>query len=75
MRPMDEAGSDVLVPASPEETWEAITDPDQLGEWLAGEDAELDLVPGGDLRIDERDGFVEEVDAPRRFVFWWAAPG
>ena len=60
MRPMDEAGSDVLVPASPEETWEAITDPDQLGGWLAGEAAELDLVPGGDLQIDEPAGFVEE---------------
>lgn len=72
---MDEAGSDVLVPASPEETWEAITDPDRLGEWLATDEAELELVPGGDLRIDERDGFVEEVDQPRRLVFWWAAPG
>jgi uncharacterized protein YndB with AHSA1/START domain len=71
---MDEAGSDVLVPASPEETWDAITDPDRLAEWLAGDHAELDLVPGGDLRIDERDGFGEEVDEPRRLVFWWAPP-
>ena len=34
--------------------------------------------PGGDLRIDlpdgERTGFVEEVDEPRRFVFWWSEP-
>jgi len=71
---MDEAGADVLVPASPEETWEAITDPDRLAEWLAGDRAELELEPGGDLRIDDRDGFVEEVDEPRRLVFWWAAP-
>ena len=75
MRRMDRAESEVLVPASPEETWEAITDPDQLGEWLA-EDAEVELRPGGDLRIGlddgERSGFVEEVDEPRRLVFWWA---
>src|SRR5215207_7670557 len=45
---MDQADSEVLVPASPEETWEAITDPDQLGEWL-GEDAAVELRPGGDL--------------------------
>ena len=75
MRHMDRAESEVLVPASPEETWEAITDPDQLSEWLA-EDAEVELRPGGDLRIGlddgERSGFVEEVDEPRRLVFWWA---
>ena len=47
---MDRAESEVLVPASPEETWEAITDPEHLGEWLA-EDAEVELRPGGDLRI------------------------
>jgi uncharacterized protein YndB with AHSA1/START domain len=73
---MEQADSEVLVPASPEETWEAITDPDQLGEWL-GEDAELELRPGGDLTIrfddGERSGFVEEVDEPRRLVFWWSA--
>ena len=71
---MDVAESETVVPASPEETWEAITDPERLGEWL-GEGADVDLRPGGDLRIDERDGFVEEVDEPRRLVFWWAAPG
>lgn len=73
---MDQADSEVLVPASPEETWEAITDPDQLREWLA-EGAEVELRPGGDLRIPlddgERTGFVEEVDEPRRLVFWWSA--
>lgn len=73
---MDEATSEELIPASPEETWEAITDPDQLGEWL-GEGADVDLRPGGGLRIEledgERNGFVEEVDEPRRLVFWWAA--
>jgi uncharacterized protein YndB with AHSA1/START domain len=73
---VDAAERDVVVPASPEETWEAITDPDRLGEWL-GEGAELDLRPGGDvaIRVDESDrrGFVEEVDQPRRLVFWWSA--
>jgi uncharacterized protein YndB with AHSA1/START domain len=76
-RGVDSAERDLVVPASPEETWEAITDPDRLGEWL-GEDAELDLRPGGDLTIrvdedDERTGFIEEVDEPRRLVFWWSA--
>ena len=73
---MDQADSEVLVPASLEETWEAITDPERLGDWLA-EGAELELRPGGDLTIPlddgERTGFVEEVDEPRRLVFWWSA--
>lgn len=67
---MDVAESETLVPATPEETWEAITDPERMADWLA-EDAEIELVPGGDIRVDERDGFVEEVDRPNRFVFWW----
>lgn len=71
---METAESETVVPASPEETWDAITDPGQVGEWFA-EDAELDLRPGGDLVIGERSGFVEEVDAPSRFVFWWASEG
>ena len=72
----EQAGSEVIVPAPAEETWEALTDPERLGEWL-GEDAELELRPGGDLEIrvgdEERHGFFEEVDPGRRLVFWWRA--
>ena len=74
----EEASSELTVPASPEETWEALTDPEQLTEWLV-EDAELDLRPGGDLALrldgEERAGFIEEVEAPRRLVFWWGPDG
>lgn len=74
---MPENAREILVPAGPDETWEAITDPEQLGEWL-GRDAELELEPGGELAIEvdgegERRGFFEEIDAPRRLVFWWSA--
>ena len=68
---MEAAESETVVPATPEKTWEAITDPEQLGEWLA-DDAEVDLRPGGELTIGERTGFVEEVSEPRRLVFWWS---
>jgi uncharacterized protein YndB with AHSA1/START domain len=74
----DEASSELTVPASAEETWEALTDPDRLAEWLA-EDAELDLRPGGELEVhvggERRTGFVEEVEAPHRLVFWWGPDG
>ena len=74
---MNANSSEILLPVTPEEAWEAVTDPDQLGEWL-GDAAELDLRPGGDLAIEvagegERRGFIEEVEAPRRLVFWWSS--
>jgi uncharacterized protein YndB with AHSA1/START domain len=69
---------EILVPASPERVWETITDPEQVGGWLA-DDAEFDLRPGGDLSVrtegETREGFFEEVDEPGRLVFWWAEPG
>ena len=72
---MDSTSSETIVPVAPEEAWEAVTDPEQLSQWL-GDDAEIELEPGGDLRVREGDveraGFVEEVDAPRRLVFWWS---
>lgn len=75
---IDETSSELTVPASAEETWDALTDPERLAEWLA-DDAELDLRPGGELtvRVDDerRSGFFEEVEPPRRLVFWWGPDG
>jgi uncharacterized protein YndB with AHSA1/START domain len=75
---IDETSSELTVPASAEETWDALTDPERLADWLA-EDAELDLRPGGELavRVDDerRNGFFEEVEPPRRLVFWWGPDG
>jgi uncharacterized protein YndB with AHSA1/START domain len=74
VEPTQPVEREIVVPASPEDTWRALTDPELLSEWL-GEEADLDLRPGGDLAIRvgaaERDGFFEEVDPPRRLVFWW----
>jgi len=60
---------EIELPAPPEEAWESVVD----AEWLGG-DAEIDLVPGGDLRIGEREGWVEEVEPGERFSFWWRLP-
>ena len=69
------AGSEIVVPVEPQEAWEAFTDPERLEQWLAS-DAEIELRPGGELAIEledeQRRGFVEEVDAPSRLVFWWS---
>ena len=61
----------------PARAWEAISDEDQLAEWLA-EEVELDPVEGSPARFvvdgDERHGEVREVDEGRRISFTWRAP-
>lgn len=57
-----------------EEVWRAITEPDQLREWIG--EAEIDLRPGGRIRIDGPagaaiDGEVLEVKDPEFLSFKW----
>jgi uncharacterized protein YndB with AHSA1/START domain len=61
---------ELTVPNEVEEVWDSLTEPD----WL-GDRASIDLREAGRVRAGARSGFVEEVDAPRRLVFWWSAPG
>ncbi len=61
---------ETTLPAPVEEVWRSLAEP----EWL-GEDAAVELRPDGEVRVGDRTGFVEEVDEPRRLVFWWSAPG
>jgi uncharacterized protein YndB with AHSA1/START domain len=60
---------EITLPATAEEVWRSLAEP----EWL-GEDASIELHPDGEVRAGERTGFVEEVAEERRLVFWWAAP-
>jgi uncharacterized protein YndB with AHSA1/START domain len=65
---------ELLIEADAEQVWEAIT-----GEgWLADQ-VLLELRPGGDalFRSDHevKTGWVEDVLAPERLAFWWAADG
>jgi uncharacterized protein YndB with AHSA1/START domain len=68
-----EVRRELELPADRHEAWEAVADPERLGEWLGG-DAEIDLTPGGDLTIGDRIGFVEEVEPGERLAFWWRLP-
>ncbi|MBV9839209.1 MAG: SRPBCC domain-containing protein, partial [Solirubrobacterales bacterium] len=58
--------------ATPEEVWDTVTGDG----WLADR-VTLDLGPGGDARFESggsvRTGWVEDVRAPERLSFWWAA--
>jgi uncharacterized protein YndB with AHSA1/START domain len=60
---------EITLPATAEEVWRSLAEP----AWL-GEDAAIDLRPDGDVQAGDRTGFVEEVEEPRRLVFWWSAP-
>ncbi len=70
----DRIEREVLVEASPQEVWEAITE----AGWLADE-VELELCPGGDAQFRSGDqvktGWVEDVSEPERLAFWWAVDG
>jgi uncharacterized protein YndB with AHSA1/START domain len=65
-----ELSREITLPAPAEEVWDALAEP----EWL-GENASIDLRPDGEVRAGDRTGFVEEADEPSRLVFWWSAPG
>jgi uncharacterized protein YndB with AHSA1/START domain len=71
-----EVERELLLPESPDEVWDALTDPDRLAEWFAN-DVELDLRPGGQGRFgwssgEEREACVERVDPERELVFRWS---
>jgi uncharacterized protein YndB with AHSA1/START domain len=68
----------VLIPAAPEEVWDALIEPSRLAEWFADEIEAAELIPDAEVvfRWDdgrERHGVVEEVDEPERLVFRWSA--
>jgi uncharacterized protein YndB with AHSA1/START domain len=74
-----EVTREIVFPDSPDEVWEALTDPKQLEEWFAN-DVELDVREGGDgvFRWDdgeERRAKVLVVEPGERLVFDWADEG
>ena len=66
---------EVVVPASREDVWAALTAAERLAEWFANE-VELDFEPGGEgvFRWDDgevRYAVVEDVDHERSFTLRW----
>ena len=65
-----EVTRELVLPAPPEEVWEALTDPERLEEWFANE-VERD----GDALVyrwdagEGRRATIEEADEPRRLGF------
>jgi uncharacterized protein YndB with AHSA1/START domain len=70
----DRVQRELLLPARPEDVWDAVTGDG----WLA-EEVDLDLRVGGDAHFRSgagtKTGWVEDVCAPERLAFWWAQDG
>jgi uncharacterized protein YndB with AHSA1/START domain len=72
-RPIDR---ELETTAAPTAVWEALTDPDRLGDWLEA-DVELEVRPGGAGRFsfadgEERRAMVETVRPGTELTFsWW----
>jgi uncharacterized protein YndB with AHSA1/START domain len=74
-----EVTREIVFPESPDDVWEALTDPEQLEEWFAN-DVDLDVRPGGDgvFRWDdgeERHATVLVVEPGTRLVLDWDDDG
>lgn len=69
----------LVVPADPDRLWRALTDPDEVAEWLGGtlewtlsEGEPLRFVPDPGTGVPVREGRVDEVDPGRYLRFrWW----
>jgi len=70
-----EVEREIELDADPADVWRELTESD----WL-GDDLELELEPGGDLTVTDREegprtGWVEEVEPERRLTVWWSGEG
>jgi uncharacterized protein YndB with AHSA1/START domain len=70
---------EIVVPESPDEVWQALTEPERLEEWFAT-DAQLDPQPGGEGVFrwgdgDERRAVVREAEEAQRLVLDWDGGG
>ncbi len=64
---------ELVLPAPPEEVWDALTDPERLEEWFANEverDGDTFVYRWSDGEV--RRATIEEAEEPRRLGFRWA---
>jgi uncharacterized protein YndB with AHSA1/START domain len=70
---------EIVLPATRDEVWEALTDPRELERWFAN-DVDLDLRPGGEATFrwsngESRHATVTEVEPGERLAFEWDGEG
>ena len=75
----DRIRREITLQAPRDRVWRALTDPAELVRWFPTKGAELDLRPGGALRLswdhDGDEGIVDEVEPGTRLVFRWRPQG
>ncbi len=69
----------IMIEASVERVWAALTEAEHLGTWFGDAGAEVDLREGGAILLKWREygtarGVIERVDRPRFFSIRWALP-
>jgi uncharacterized protein YndB with AHSA1/START domain len=69
----------IVLPATRDEVWSALTEPEELESWFAN-DVELDLRPGGGASFrwgngESRHATVREVEPGERLAFEWEDDG
>jgi uncharacterized protein YndB with AHSA1/START domain len=75
----DRIERETFIKASVERVWAVITEPQHVGSWFGqGEPAEIDLRPGGVMRLDHGQygvfpTLIVAVDPPRHLAYRWAS--
>lgn len=75
--PLDEIEHDALIDTDVEHAWQLLTHAEHLGAWFGDAGAQLDLRPGGELKLHWEEhgtvhGIFEAIDAPSILAFRWA---
>jgi uncharacterized protein YndB with AHSA1/START domain len=76
----DQIARETVINAPVERVWTLLTEAEHLGEWFGDAGAEIDLRPGGALRLRWAEhgtvhGEVVTVEQPHRFAYRWALGG
>jgi uncharacterized protein YndB with AHSA1/START domain len=75
----DRIERDTFIKAPVERVWAVITEPEHVGSWFgSGQPAEIDLRPGGVMRLDHGEygvfpTLIVAVDPPRHLAYRWAS--
>jgi uncharacterized protein YndB with AHSA1/START domain len=77
MNTNDRIEREVLIDAPIERVWALITEPEHFGSWFADSGAEIELRPGGAMKLSWAEhgtvlARVERVDRPHLFSYRWA---
>ena len=78
MTVQDTIEREVTYPQTIERVWSALTEADQLKKWFGSQTAEIDLRPGGDIRLiweDMKAKAIVETVNPKSHVSWRWKPG